>query len=216
MPAAMTFTSLKQDVQRYLERGGASTDPDVYEQIPALINLAERRISRELKVQGFIRTVTTTFTTGLGVYAKPDRFREVVSINIGTGATNASRKTLKARSYEYCRTYAPDESVTGEPEFYADYGPTYWLIVPSPDEDYPGEISYYELLALLDDVNQTNWLTENAPQLLLYATLLEASPFLKNDTRIPVWKNFYDDALSSLKTEDLERIDDRSSTRKGA
>jgi hypothetical protein len=42
MATAMTFTSLKQDVQRYLERGGTlASDPIVFEQIPRLINLAE-------------------------------------------------------------------------------------------------------------------------------------------------------------------------------
>jgi hypothetical protein len=42
MATAMTFTSLKQDVQRYLERGDTlASDPIVFEQIPRLINLAE-------------------------------------------------------------------------------------------------------------------------------------------------------------------------------
>jgi hypothetical protein len=45
MPASMTFTSLQVDIRNYLERGGA-TDPIVYEQIPRLITLAERRIAR--------------------------------------------------------------------------------------------------------------------------------------------------------------------------
>lgn len=214
MPAAMTYASLIQDVQRYLERGTATTDADVYGQIPSLIMLAERRISRELKVQGFIRVTTTTFTSS--VIAKPDRFREVVSINIGTGTTNSTRKTLLPRSYEYCRSYAPDESVTGEPVFYADYDINHWLIVPTPDESYPAEVNYYEILVLLDDTTQTNWLTENAPQLLLYATLLEASPFLKNDSRIPVWQSMYDRALAALNEEDLAKVVDRAATRKEA
>jgi hypothetical protein len=54
MPQAMTFNSLQDDVRSYLERGAsASTDPLVFAQIPKLINFAERRISRDLKVQGF-------------------------------------------------------------------------------------------------------------------------------------------------------------------
>ena len=55
MSTTMTFATLKQDVQRYLERGATlASDPVVFEQIPRLINLAERRIARELKIQGFI------------------------------------------------------------------------------------------------------------------------------------------------------------------
>lgn len=58
MSYAMTFNSLKEDLRRYLERGFTEADdPIVYEQLPRLITLAERRISRELKIQGFIRVV---------------------------------------------------------------------------------------------------------------------------------------------------------------
>mgnify|MGYP003441614253 FL=1 len=213
MPAATTYTTLQEDVRRYLERGSAA-DADVYEQIPRLITLAERNIARELKVQGFIRVMDTDFTSS--VIAKPDRFREVVSINVGTGTGNTSRKTLLPRSYEYARSYWPDEAVTGEPEFYADYDVNHWLIVPTPDESYPAEVNYYEMPVLLDDTTQTNWLTEHAPQLLLYATLLQAAPFLKNDSRIPMWQAFFDRAMAALGAEDLSKIDDRAATRKEA
>ena len=65
MATTMTFATLKEDVQRYLERGATlASDPIVFEQIPRLINLAERRIARELKVQGFINVVTTTLNQG--------------------------------------------------------------------------------------------------------------------------------------------------------
>ena len=214
MATTMTFTTLKEDVQRYLERGATlASDPVVYEQIPRLINLAERRIARELKVQGFINVVSTTLTVGQSVYDKPDRWRDTVSINIGTGAGNAARKTLFTRDYEYLRSYWPDATQTGEPVFYSDYDYNHWLIAPTPDAEYPVEILYYELPPLLDDSVQTNWLTEYAPQLLLYGTLLEATPFLKNDERIGVWQQFYDRALSALNQEDLKKMADRAAFR---
>lgn len=214
MPQAMTFNGLRDDVRNYLERGASlATDPIVYEQIPKLINLAERRIARDLKIQGFQNVVTTTMQTGVCVMAKPDRWRETVSINIGTGVTNDYRKTLFTRSYEYCRTYWPDQSEVGEPEFYADYDYRHWLFAATPDENYPVEIVYYELPPLLDAAQQQNWLTDYAPNALLYGTLLEATPFLKNDERIPIWQNFYDMSISSLNTEDMKKIVDRSTQR---
>ena len=57
MPTAMTFNSLQDDLRGYLERGTA-VDVTVYEQLPRLINLAERDIARALKIQGFINVVT--------------------------------------------------------------------------------------------------------------------------------------------------------------
>lgn len=215
MATTMTFTTLQQDVRRYLERGTTyASDPVVFEQIPRLINLAERRIARELKVQGFINVVTGTLQSGVAVYAKPDRWRDTVSINIGTGAQNNTRKVLFSRAYEYLLSYWPDRSATDRPIFYSEYDYTHWLLAPTPDADYPFEVLYYELPPLLDDTVQTNWLTDYAPQLLLYGTLLEATPFLKNDERIPVWQSMYDRAAAMLNGEDLAKILDRSSVRK--
>lgn len=217
MAETMTFDSLKSDVKRYLERGmSLATDPIVFEQIPRLVNLAERRIALELKVQGFINVVTTTLAQGTSVYAKPDRWRDTVSINIGTGATNNARKPVYGRSYEYVRSYWPDPAQEAEPLFYADYDFSNWLFAPTPDADYPIEILYYELPPLLDDTIQTNWITEFAPQLLLYATLLEATPFLKNDERIQTWQSMYDRTAATINGEDLAKILDRAAVRKEA
>lgn len=217
MATGMTFTTLKQDVQRYLERGVTlASDPIVFEQIPRLINLAERRIARELKIQGFINVVTTALAPGQSVVTKPDRWRDTVSFTLGTGAGYEQRTSLYARSYEYARSYWPDATQTGEPVFYADYDYNHWLVVPTPDAAYPLEILYYQLPPLLDEEHETNWLTENAPEILLYGTLLEATPFLKNDERIPVWQNMYDRAAAMLNGEDLAKILDRSAVRKEA
>ena len=183
----MTFDELQTDIQNYLERGAsAAVAPIVYEQIPRLITLAERRISADLKIEGFIQAVTTTLQTGVSVYPKPDRWRKTISMNFGTGTGNLDRTPIFARSYEYVRNYWPDESQTDQPKFYADYNYNNWLIGPTPDQDYPIEILYYELPALLSTTNQTNWLTNYAPQLILYGASLEATPFLKNDERIQI------------------------------
>lgn len=217
MPTTMTFETLKDDVRRYLERGGSmASDPIVYEQIPRLINLAERRIARELKVQGMIVPILAELVAGQCVYDKPDRWRDTVSMNIGTGTALEDRKVLFPRSYEYLRTYWPGEDSRGEPVFYADYDYNHWLIAPTPDAAYPLEILFYQLPALLDDTVQTNWLTEYAPQLLLYGTLMEATPFLKADDRIPIWQSMYDRAAAMLNGEDLAKILDRSAVRKEA
>lgn len=211
MAQTTTFTTLQQDIRRYLERGfTVVSDQIVYEQIPRLINLAERRIARELKIEGLINVLTGTLTAGLAVYPKPDRWRTTVSFNYGIGDQYTQ---LFPRSYEYVRTYWPNRNETGVPLFYADYDYSNWIVSPTPDQAYPFEVLVYQLLPLLDDANQTNWLTEYAPQVLLYASLLEATPFLKNDERIAVWQSMYDRAAQALNGEDLSKILDRSARR---
>jgi len=207
MAYVMTFTSLQEDLRRYLERGfTAESDPIVYDQLPRLINMAERRISRELKLQGFIRVVNTPFVNGQPVYQKPDRWRDTVSMRVaGT--------PIFTRSYEYVRNYWPDETLTGTPTYYADYDYQHWLFAPTPTSGLEVEIIYYEMPRLLDEENQTNWLTEYAPNLILYGALLEATTYVKNDERIPTWQGAYDRAAQVFNGEDMQKIMDRTAAR---
>lgn len=210
MAENLTFTSLQEDVRRYLERGYVE-DVTVYDQIPRLINLAERSIADKLKILGMIEVVTSDLVAGTSVYAKPDRWRETVSMQAG-----ASRAQLFTRGYEYCRNYWPDETARATPEFYCDYGYQHWLIVPTPIATIPWEVTYYQQPPLLDGVTATNWLTQYAPNALLYRTLLETTPFLKNDERIQTWQQYYDEAMSSLNISDIKKVVDRNATRQGA
>ncbi len=221
MPTSMTFQSLQDDIQAYLERGNI-LDPIVYAQLPELINFAERRIARELKVVGFLVAATFTMSANLAVYPKPDRWREMVSLNVGSAPTGTSvRNQVFPRSYEYLRTYWPDDTQTylstygvyGAPKFYAEYNYQNIIVAPTPDQAYPAEMVYYEEPALLDETNNTNWITQYAPNLLLYSALLECSPFIKNDARMATWQGLYDRAAAVLNSESKAAVLDRSSTR---
>ena len=210
MSDSVTYTTLLEDLRRYLERGFTeATDPLVYEQLPRLITLAERRIARELKIEGFIVAVTAPLQAGVSVYMKPDRWRETMSMTV-------DNKTIFARAYEYLRNYWPDPTQTDTPTFYADYDYRHWLLVPTPATNQTLEILYYEQPRFLGPEFQTNWITEYIPDLLLYASLLEATPFLKNDERIQTWQTLYDRAAQAVNGEDLKRILDRTADRSEA
>jgi hypothetical protein len=210
MSYVMTYNSLLEDLRAYLERGfTAESDPIVYEQLPRLVTRGERRIARELKVQGFIRAVTTTLQVGVATYRKPDRWRDTVSMTL-------DGNPIFTRAYEYMRNYWPNEAETGTPQFYADYDYQHWLLAPTPSAASTLEILYYEQPTPLGEDFQTNWLTEYAPDVLLYAALLEATPFLKNDERINTWQTMYDRSAQALNGEDLKKILDRSANRSEA
>lgn len=210
MPAGLTYTTLLAASRNYLERGFTTdSDPIVFAQLPSLITMAEQRCSVDLKVQGFQSTLTATMATGVPVIAKPNLWRETISFNFGTGTSNNTRKFLYPRSYEYCRVYWPDETQTAEPRYYADYDYQNWLIAGTPDAAYPFEVLCWTQPPYLDDTNQTNWLTDYAPNLLQYAVLLEATPFLKNDERIATWEGFYKDRLGAINAQDLQKMRDR-------
>lgn len=220
MPAAMTYNSLLDDLKSYLERGNTA-DTQVFAQLPKLIGLAERDIAAKLKILGLVNVVTDTLVAGTSVYSKPDRWRATTSINIGL-PTDADplvlnkRKFLYPRPLEYARRYWPDSNLRDVPRFYADYDYNHWLIVPTPIAAYPWEIIFWQQPPLLDASNQSNWLTDYMPNALLYGTLLQAAPYLKNDDRVGTWKNFYDEQLAANNGQDLQRIIDRTTSRQEA
>lgn len=214
MPVVMTFNSLVTDLQNYLERGSNPvSDPIVYNQIPSFINLGERRCIKAMKVEGFIEGDIGAMTVGVPWLAKPDRWRRTVSINYGSGVGFNKRNILQTRSREYCISYAPDDTVLAPPEFYAEWLYNFWWISPCPDQAYPFEVLNWCQPQLLDANNSTNWLTIYAPNMLLYASLLEATPFLKNDERIPTWQSMFQEQVQNVTEEDKEQIFDRNAQR---
>ena len=200
--AVMTYSSLVADISSYLER----TDQATLEKIPTFIMLAEQVIAAEIKFLGNLTPMQSNLVANQAIVDKPARWHKTVSMNVTVGGV---RQPVFLRKYEYLREYWPDPTQTDPPKFYADYDYTHWLIAPTPDDDYAFEVLYYERIQPLDSSNQTNWFTIYAPQALLYGSLLQAMPFLKNDERIPMWQAQYDKIMQVLKAEDIQRMGDR-------
>lgn len=201
---ALTYSKLVTKIQNYCERD----DPPFISEIPSFIALAEYRIASEQKPFGFVRTVEGSLQDR--VFAKPARWRKTKNFSIlVAGETHF----LKLRTYEYLKTYCPDPTTTGTPEYYADYDFEHFVVANRPDNAYPFELQYYELPSPLSEENQTNWTTQYAPSMLLYATLMEAMPFLKTSERIPEFQGLYDRALAAVTGEDQERVVDSSNVR---
>jgi hypothetical protein len=203
--AVMTYDSLVLDIQQYLER----TDTETVDRIPTFIMLAEQVIASQIKFLGNLTVNTSAMVQGDPVIPKPARWHKTVSMNVSIAGV---KQPVLLRKYEYLREYWPNQTLESVPKFYADYDYTHWLVAPTPADDYNFEVLYYERVQPLDSSNQTNWFTIYAPQALLYGSLLQAMPFLKNDDRIPMWQAQYDLIIQTLKTEDIQRIGDRQAT----
>jgi len=200
--SVMTYDSLVENIQSYLER----TDAATLDKIPLFIMLAEQVIAAEIKFLGNLTVNASTMTTGQNVIDKPARWHKTVSMNV---TVDGERQPVLLRKYEYLREYWPNPTSTDVPKFYCDYDYTHWMVAPTPAQDYVFEVLYYERVQPLDSSNQTNWFTIYAPQALLYGSLLQAMPFLKNDDRVPMWQAQYTAIMQTLMTEDKLRIADR-------
>jgi len=194
-PEALTFNSLCSDIESYAERH----DAEFVEQIPRIIMLAENRLALEAKGLGTVQVASSKFTTNNPVVSKPELWRQTKSF-FYTKLTGEI-VYLKPRKYEYCRVYTAGEA-SGFPEYYADYNYDTFFLAVTPAQDFAFELSYHARPAPLSAQVQVNWTTRNAPQLLLYACLLEAQPWLKNPAMLTLWQSQYAEMMASLQKEE--------------
>lgn len=199
----MTYDSLTSTVLQYLERRDAA----VVEAIPTFITLCEFEIAQYIKTLGQMEVVDANMNIGNPVIAKPARWRKTVSMTL---SNSGSKQPILLRKLEYLNAYAQDVTATGIPLYYADYDFEHWIVAPTPNQAYAFEALCYTRLQPLSSAYQTNWLTQNAPNAMLFGTLKQTAPFLKNDARLALWKQMFDEALAALKTEDTLRVADRS------
>ena len=194
-PEAMTYSSLVSDIANYAERH----DQEFLEQIPRIVMLAEQRLALEAKGLGQVQVVAGKFTANDPVLTKPERWRQTKSLFYVK--SDGQAVYLKPRKYEYCRLYSSGEPA-GDPEFYADYDYNHFFLAVTPAAALTFELSYHARPEPLSEGVQVNWTTRNAPQLLLYACLLEAQPWLKNNGMLSMWQSQYAQVLVSLQKEE--------------
>ena len=198
---AMTYDSLVEDVIRYSERN----DVNFVNQIPRLIMLAEQAIAAEIKTLMQLSVVNTTIPANNAVLQKPARWRKTTSMKI-------NGQPVMLKSMDYVSMYQ-SESDAGVPLYYGDYDYDHWALAPVPNQAYSLQIIYFSRIQPLDVTNQENLLTREAPQALLFGTLLQAQGYLKNQEKLAVWKSFYTEAIAALKNEDQKRMIDRNTVR---
>lgn len=205
MAVSMTYESLVSDIKAYAQR----TDDEEFDaQIPRLIMLAEEAIAAKFKTLNVLQVAESTLTANNPVVAKPAYWRNTISVTLKL--SNGRFKTLRPRSIEFCRAYAPDPTAAAEPIYYADYNYKNFYIAPTPPQNYEFELLYLPRVSPLSEENQVNYITETAPQLLLAACMVEANLWLKNSDKAGEWSQRMDTALGSLDAENRIRSTDRT------
>lgn len=186
------YASLKTSIAAFLHR------TDLTAIIPEFIADAETRIYNELRVKQMETAYSATMSGG--VAAEPSGILEWQWLYLNTDPKRKlDRRDVEWIVYQF-------GSNTGKPYYFARNSGNL-IFGPSPDSDYALVGSYYKRLAALSDSNTTNWLTDNYPDLIRYAALAEAAPYLQDDERIAVWEGKYQTAKARI-----ERLEKREKT----
>ena len=192
--ALSTYTELKDAIADWLDRS------DLTNRIPDFIALAEARLNRELRIRPMEVRSTMTTTVGQRYFNLPGGYLQMRNFQINTNPITP---------LEYITPEMLDRlygsNTTGKPRAYSLIGDEIQL-APIPDSAYTIEMAFYEKFTPLGDGTSgtvtSNWLTKNAPDVILYGALIEAEPFIKNDERIQLWLTAYKEAIDKIQKAD--------------
>lgn len=173
----MTYDQLKQTLQDFLE----TQETTFVNNLPLFIRMAEERILKTVQLSLFRKNSVGTFTIGNKYLTCPADFLAPNSLSF----TNASGEKvfLLLKNVDFVQSYNPDDTVVGNPVYYAMFDVDNFIVAPTPAVGSTVELHYmYRPASLTAGLGSgTTWLSENAELTLLYASLVEAYIFLKGD-----------------------------------
>jgi hypothetical protein len=178
-----SYSTLQTAVDNWLDRG------DLSARVPEFISLAEARIARKLRVRAVEERSTTPLVAAQEYYSLPTDFLRARSVKINSNPV----RVLQYKTPTQLSEVFPNSTV-GDSCYYTIIGEEIQL-KPSPNSTDTLEVAYFKKLPALSDSNTTNWLTANAPDLLLFGSLMEAEAYLVNDPRIGTWKGAFDTSM---------------------
>jgi hypothetical protein len=213
----MNYNSLIAQIQSYANR----SEPAFVTIIPDIIKQAMSRIYSEATTIGFQKSVNVNIVTGSPNVVKPQDYKSTISFQFTIPGSTPVTQFLLERSYEFCVLYAPYPNGGGTPVFYSadlnvpqiDVAPAQFYLAPTPNNNFTGILTYLSFPPIFDANNSVNFITDRYPNLLLYACMMEAIPYLKSDERIPVFESLYKRALEAVNADTNSRYIDRFSKR---
>lgn len=191
---SFTYATLKSTVQDYCE----TSETTFVNDLPTFIKEAEERILKNVELPVFRKNVTGTATASNTYLSTPTDFLAPYSLAV---SSSGSYSYLLFKHVSFIRDYTPNPTTTGLPKYYALFDDTTFLLGPTPDSNYTFELHYkYRPASLTAGAESgTTWLSDNAPDALLYGTLTEAATFLKTPEEIGNYQQRFDMALAALK-----------------
>ena len=192
----MTYSELKSLIQDYLQ----NTETSFVSNIDNIIKQAEERILKTVKLPVFRKNVTGSLSSGNKYLSTPTDFLDNFSLSI---TSSDEEIFLLFKDVNFIREAYPNASTTGIPKHYALFDDSTFIVGPTPNAAFTVELHYFyrpaSITAGAD--SGTTWLSTNARNALLYASLIEGYMYMKGDMDLMnQYEKRYMESISRLKT----------------
>lgn len=196
MAIITSYSTLLTAVADYLARGDLTTF------IPNFVQNFEEDFLREPRNFGRWMESALDVTIASSVAAVPTDYLGLKYAYVnGSPSSRLDRRSLNQTLGQY-----PRGGDTGLP-LIITRGAGNFLFGPEPDSDYTIKGWYWAkptpMRSYASDAT-AHWLILNAPDVVLFGSLLQAEPFIKNDARLQLWQAMYDRALASYRRLNLD------------
>jgi hypothetical protein len=198
----MTYSELLQKIRDYTEVDSNVLTDSICD---GFIENAEFRILRDVDSDNNRRYATANLITSQRFINTPSGLLVVRSAQIVDGGSGSTRNFLEYRDTSFMSEYN-STGATGEPKYYSMWDKDTIVIAPTPDSTYEIQLNYILKDEGLSSSNTTTYLSQNFPNGLLYACLVEAFSFLKgpNDL-LQLYEGKYKQVVEGFSIEQMGR-----------
>ena len=201
----MTYTELVQKIRDYTEVDANVLTSTI---VDGFIENAEFKILREVDSDNNRRYATANLITSDRFISRPAGLLIVRSAQIidsdGSSQPN-NRDFLQYRDTSFMSEFNPTEA-TGVPKYYSLWDEQNIVVAPTPDATYTIQLNYILKDPGLSATNTTTYLSQNFPNGLLYACLVEAYGFLKGPIdMLQLYDKKYSEAVKGFSIEQMGR-----------
>jgi len=205
----MNYSELLTNVRNYTEVDSNVLSNSV---INVFITNIENQVDRLLDSDAQRRYATTTLTANnsfVDLSNMPGTFRLTRGVQIITNNATNARVWLEQRDTTFVDEYTGNRTITGEPKYWANWDNDTLILAPTPDDTYTISVWYNEQPERLGDgtsnTTTTTFISNNAPEVLLYGVLSETFSYLKNIQDMQLYTQKFQTALTAFANEQMGR-----------
>jgi|TARA_R110001583_G_scaffold162592_1_gene314831 hypothetical protein len=199
-----TYSTLKSAIQNYTD----SIETTFVANLDNFIKAAEQRILNSIDLQYFRKNVTGSVTANDQYLAVPTDYLASFSLSV---ISSSNKEFLLEKDVNFVQSINPNSATTGTPKYYAFFDINNFILAPTPSANAVAELHYFyrpDSLTAGGD-SGTTWLSTNAPNAMLYGSLVEAYIYLKGE---PDLMKLYTDRFM----ESLVRLKDYGEARENS
>ena len=214
--AGISYSGLITQIRNYTEVDSNVLSADQLENI--ILN-AQYRIMRDVPIDADRKQQIGNLVTGQESINAPGGalFIRAIQVYDSTSATTGANVFLQKKDVTYLQEYisSTESAKRGQPKYYAMFGGATgdgdtnsgrMMFAPVPDTTYKFRVHYNKMPTTLASDNQSNYISLNFPNGLLYCCLAETYAFLKGpQDMLTLYENKYKQEVDKFGVEQIGR-----------